>query len=106
MKPLFLTLLAVFAIATPHAFAQPPMSRTLQGEIVIVEPHYKRFTVRTLKYPAGFTLSWGPQTKFIRGDESATPDSLKRGQQVAVYYRWPSFGPKIASRVFILSDSK
>ncbi len=106
MKPLILALLAVSLMAVPRATAMPPSSRTAQGEVAAVEPEHKRFTVRTVKTPAGFTVSWGPQTVFIRGEKSATPDSLKRGQQVTVRYRWPFFGPKIASRVFILSDKK
>jgi hypothetical protein len=103
VKPLLLALLAVSAVAAPRTSALPPTSRTLQGEVAAVEPEHKRFTVRTVKTPAGFTVSWGPQTNFIRGEKSATPDSLKRGQQVTVRYRTPFFSPRIASRVFILS---
>ena len=57
MTPLTLALLAVSALAVPRASALPPMSRTLQGEVVAVEREHKRFTVKTAKTPAGFAVS-------------------------------------------------
>ena len=84
----------------------PPATHTLQGEVVIVELDHKRFAVRTLKTPAGFSLSWGPRTQFFRDGKLVADTSLARGQQVTARYRVPFFGPRIASRVFILSGAK
>lgn len=75
----------------------------MKGEIVSVEPDHNRFTVRTMKTPEGVALSWGPRTFFIRDGKITVPTSLKLGQQITANYRAPFFGPKIASRVFILS---
>lgn len=102
MKALILVLLAVSALAVPRASARPPTSRTLQGDVVTVEREHKRFTVRTVKTPAGFSLSWGPRTQFFRDGKLIRDTSLARGQQVTARYRTPFFGPRIASRVFIL----
>ena len=103
MKTLILALLVATAAAAPRAIARPPISNTMKGEIVSVEPEHYRFTVRTMKTPEGVALSWGPRTHFIQGGTTATPTSLKRGQQITANYRAPLFGPKIASRVFIFS---
>ena len=106
MKPLILALLAESAVALPHASARPPMSSTLQGEVVAVEREHKRFTIRTVKTPAGFSLSWGPLTQFFR-DRKIVPDtSLARGQQITARYGVPFFGPRIARQVFILPGAK
>lgn len=106
MKPLILALLAVSAVALPSASARPPMSSTLQGEVVSVEREHKRFTVRTVKTPAGFSLSWGPRTQFFRDGKIVPDTSLARGQQVTARYRVPFFGPRIASQVFILVPAR
>lgn len=106
MKPLILALLAVLTLVTPRASARPPMSSTLQGELVAIEPEHKRFTVRTVKTPAGFTVSWGPRTQFFRDGKIVPDASLARGQQITARYRVPFFGPRIASQVFILSGPK
>jgi hypothetical protein len=106
VKPLLPALLAVLATTAPRATAMPPPSRTLQGVVAAVEPEYKRFTVRTEKTPAGVSLKWGPQTDFVRDGKFTAETALKRGQQVTVRYRWPFFGPKAATRVFVLSEPK
>ncbi len=106
MKPLLLALLAVSALATPRAAARPPMSSTLQGEVVAVEPEHQRFTVRTVKTPAGFNVSWGPRTQFFRDEKIVAATLLARGQHITARYRVPFFGPRIASQVFILSDEE
>ena len=103
MRSLIFALLSATVIAESHAVARPPISHTMKGEIVSVEPEHYRFTVRTMKTPEGVALSWGPRTHFIQDGTTATPTSLKRGQQITANYRAPFFGPKIASRVFILS---
>lgn len=56
-----------------------------------------------MKTPEGVSLSWGPRTFFIQDGKTTEPTSLKRGQQITANYRAPFLGPKIASRVFILS---
>lgn len=106
MKPLILALLAASALAAPRASALPPNSRTLQGEVTAIEREHQRFTVRTVKTPAGFSLSWGPRTQFFRDGKLVADTSLARGQQVTIRYRPPSFGPRIASRVFILGGTR
>ncbi|MEQ1853810.1 MAG: hypothetical protein ABMA01_19720 [Chthoniobacteraceae bacterium] len=106
MKSLIIALLSVSAALVPRAAAMPPMSRTLQGEVAAVEPVHKRFTVRTVKTPAGVTVSWGPDTLFFRDGNLVPGTSLARGQQVTARYRIPFFGPKIAVRVFILPGAK
>jgi len=106
MKPLLLALLAVSAVALPSASARPPMSSTLQGEVLAVEREHKRFTVRTVKTPAGFDVSWGPQTQFFRNGKLVPDSTLARGQTVTARYRVPFFGPRIASRVFILVPAR
>lgn len=106
MKPLLLALLAVSALTAPRAAARPPASHTLQGEVTAVDPEHQRFTVRTEKTPAVVSLAWGPRTDFVRDGKFTAETALKRGQQVTVRYRWPFFGPKVASRVFVLSDTK
>lgn len=103
MKTLILAALAVTAAAEPRAIARPPISHTMKGEIVAVEPEHFRFTVRTVKTPEGVALSWGPRTFFIQDGKTTVPTSLKLRQQITANYRAPIFGPKIASRVFILS---
>lgn len=103
MKTLILSMLAVTAAAEPRTIARPPLSHTMKGEIVSVEPEHYRFTVRTVKTPEGVLLSWSPRTFFIRDGKTTVPTSLKLGQLITANYRAPIFGPKIASRVFILS---
>ncbi len=103
MKPIF-ALLGVIAAIAPHASALPIASHTLQGEVVAVEREHKRFTVRTVKTPAGFPISWGPRTRFVEGGKLITADALKRGQKITVRYRAPFAGPRIAERVFLHSD--
>lgn len=106
MKTHILALFAILAAATPRAAALPPTSRTMQGEVTAVEREHQRFTVRTVRTPGGVTLAWGPRTRFVRGAGFATATELKRGQQVTIRCRAPFFGPKVASRVFVLSDTK
>ena len=106
MKPILPTLLAAFAATASHAAALPPSSRTLQGEVAAVDLEQQRFIVRTEKMPAGVPLAWGPRTDFVRDGKFTAETALKRGQQVTVRYRWPFFGPKAATRVFVLSEPK
>lgn len=106
MKVPTLFLFAIIAAATPHATALPPTARTMQGEVAAVEPEQKRLTVRTAKTPGGVTLAWGPRTNFVRDTSLVAATELKPGQAVTVRYRAPLFGPKVASRVFLLSDKE
>ncbi len=103
MKVYLLAASAILAAVTPRATALPPDWHTMQGEVTAVEREHQRFTVRTVKTPGGITLAWGPHTRFVRGASFVTTTDLKRGQQITANYRAPLFGPKIASRVFILS---
>lgn len=102
MRGLIFALLGATAMAEPRTAVRPLTSHTMKGEIMSVEPDRYRFTVRTLKTPNGVALSWGPRTHFIQDGKTAEPASLKRGQQITANYSAPFFGPKVASRVFIL----
>lgn len=91
-------LLAFTIFATLDVAAMPRTSRRTCGEVVDFNPATRTLTI---------TRSGDVVTKLVIRDDARvikdgkfTAEAVRKGDRVCLWYRWPIFGPKAATRIF------
>ena len=92
-------LLAVFCIAATDAWARSPRARERQCVVQTIEPDSRAMTLRCGKDAEPLELVWTKHTQFVKNWRFTGSAQLKPGLPVTVYFRWPFFGKKFATKV-------